>query len=182
MKLLAIVGTNAPFSYNRFLARFIAKRYGDKADIEVKEIDEIKPFCRTEEPDEVTKKWIEDVKAADGIILTTPEYDHSIPAALKSALEWLGSHAGPNVMKMKPAAVVGTSYGIQGASRAQEDAREILLTPDMTANVLPGNEVLIAGAANSFNKETGDLTNETYIKQLDAMMDNFINFVNQANK
>ncbi len=182
MKLLAIVGTNAPFSYNRFLARFIAKRYGDKADIEVKEIDEIKPFCRTEEPDEVTKKWIEDVKAADGIILTTPEYDHSIPAALKSALEWLGSHAGPNVMKMKPAAVVGTSYGIQGASRAQEDAREILLSPDMTANVLPGNEVLIAGAANSFNKETGDLTNETYIKQLDAMMDNFINFVNQANK
>ena len=182
MKLLAIVGTNAPFSYNRFLARFIAKRYGDKADIEVKEIDEIKPFCRTEEPDEVTKKWIEDVKAADGIILTTPEYDHSIPAALKSALEWLGSHAGPNVMKMKPAAVVGASYGIQGASRAQEDAREILLSPDMTANVLPGNEVLIAGAANSFNKETGDLTNETYIKQLDAMMDNFINFVNQANK
>ena len=182
MKLLAIVGTKAPFSYNRFLARFIAKRYGDKADIEVKEIDEIKPFCRTEEPDEVTKKWIEDVKAADGIILTTPEYDHSIPAALKSALEWLGSHAGPNVMKMKPAAVVGTSYGIQGASRAQEDAREILLSPDMTANVLPGNEVLIAGAANSFNKETGDLTNETYIKQLDAMMDNFINFVNQANK
>ncbi len=182
MKLLAIVGTNAPFSYNRFLARFIAKRYGDKADIEVKEIDEIKPFCRTEEPDEVTKKWIEDVKAADGIILTTPEYDHSIPAALKSALEWLGSHAGPNVMKMKPAAVVGTSYGIQGASRAQEDAREILLSPDMTANVLPGNEVLIAGAANSFNKETGDLTNETYIKQLDAMMDNFINFVNQASK
>ena len=182
MKLLAIVGTNAPFSYNRFLARFIAKRYGDKADIEVKEIDEIKPFCRTEEPDEVTKKWIEDVKAADGIILTTPEYDHSIPAALKSALEWLGSHAGPNVMKMKPAAVVGTSYGIQGASRAQEDAREILLSPDMTANVLPGNEVLIAGAANSFNKETGDLTNVTYIKQLDAMMDNFINFVNQANK
>ena len=182
MKLLAIVGTNAPFSYNRFLARFIAKRYGDKADIEVKEIDEIKPFCRTEEPDEVTKKWIEDVKVADGIILTTPEYDHSIPAALKSALEWLGSHAGPNVMKMKPAAVVGTSYGIQGASRAQEDAREILLSPDMTANVLPGNEVLIAGAANSFNKETGDLTNETYIKQLDAMMDNFINFVNQASK
>ena len=182
MKLLAIVGTNATFSYNRFLARFIAKRYGDKADIEVKEIDEIKPFCRTEEPDEVTKKWIEDVKVADGIILTTPEYDHSIPAALKSALEWLGSHAGPNVMKMKPAAVVGTSYGIQGASRAQEDAREILLSPDMTANVLPGNEVLIAGAANSFNKETGDLTNETYIKQLDAMMDNFINFVNQANK
>lgn len=182
MKLLSVVGTNAPFAFNRFLAQYIAKRYGDKADIEVKEIDEIKPFCRTEEADEVTKKWIEDVKNADGIILATPEYDHAIPAALKSALEWLGSHAGPNVMKMKPAMVVGASYGIQGSSRAQEEAREILLSPDMGANVLPGNEVLIGGAANSFDKETGDLTNENYIKQLDAAMENFINFVNQANK
>lgn len=178
MKILAIVGTNAPFSFNRFLAKFIAKRYGEQADIEVKEIDQLKPFCRTDEPDDVTKKWIEDVKNADGVILATPEYDHSIPAALKSALEWLGSHAGPNVMKMKPAAVVGTSYGIQGSSRAQEDAREILLSPDMSAN----NEILIGGAASNFDKETGDLTNEDYIKQLDAMMANFIKFVEQANK
>lgn len=179
MKLLAVVGTNAPFSYNRFLARSIAKRYGDKADIEVKEIDQIKPFSRSEEPDQVTKEWIEDIKNADGVILCTPEYDHSIPSSLKSALEWLGSHAGPDVMKMKPAAVVGTSYGIQGASRAQEEAREILLSPDMSANVLPGNEVLIAGAANSFDKSTGDLINEQAASQLDVMMDNFIE---QANK
>lgn len=182
MKLLVVVGTNAPFSYNRFLAKFIAKRYAKKADFEVREIDEIKPFSRSEEPDETTEKWIEDIKNADGVILTTPEYDHAIPAALKSALEWLGSHAGPNVMSMKPVAVVGASYGVQGSSRAQEDAREILLSPDMSANVLPGNEILIGGAASNFDKETGDLHNENYIKQLDAMMDNFINFVEQANK
>lgn len=182
MKLLAIVGTNAPFSYNRFLAKYIARRYSDQAEIEVKEIDQIKPFCRTDEPDAATKQWFEDIKNADGIILTTPEYDHSIPAALKSSLEWLGSHAGPNVMKMKPVAVVGTSYGIQGSSRAQEDAREILLSPDMGANVLPGNEILIGGAAQNFDKKTGQLTNENYIKQLDGMMANFIKFVNQANK
>ena len=182
MKLLVVVGTNAPFSYNRFLAKFIAKRYADKADFEVKEIDQIKPFSRTDEPDEATKNWIEDIKNANGVILTTPEYDHAIPAALKSALEWLGSHAGPDVMKMKPAAVIGTSYGIQGSSRAQEDAREILLSPDMSANVLPGNEILIGGAARNFDKTTGDLSNEDCIKQLDVMMDNFIKFVEQANK
>ena len=85
-------------------------------------------------------------------------------------------------MKMKPVTVVGTSYGIQGTSRAQEDAREILLSPDMSANVLPGNEVLIGGAANSFDKETGDLINEGAIKQLDAAMDNFFKFVKQTQK
>ena len=76
MKILAIVGTNAPFSFNRFLAKFIAKRYAVKADIEVREIDDIMPFCRTEEPDDATKKWNKDIKKADGIILTAPEYDH----------------------------------------------------------------------------------------------------------
>lgn len=182
MKLLAVVGTNAPFSYNRFLARYIAKRYSDKATIKVREIDQIKPFCRTGKADPATKEWIQDVKTADGIILTTPEYDHSIPSSLKSALEWLGSHAGPNVMYMKPVAVVGTSYGVQGASRAQEDAREILLSPDMSANLLPGNEILLGGAANIFAKDSGDLTDENYIKQLDQVMNNFFAFVKQASK
>ncbi|MDF7669127.1 NADPH-dependent FMN reductase [Lactobacillus sp. ESL0703] len=182
MKLLAIVGTNADFSYNRFLANFIAKRYSDKAEIEVKEIDKLTPFCRTQMADDTIKAWIEDIKSADGIIITTPEYDHTIPAPLKSALEWLGSHAGPNVMKMKPVAIAGASYGMQGTGRAQEDMREILLSPDMSANVLPGNEVLIGGAADKFDKETGELTDEATIKSLDGMMDNFFNFVEQATK
>ena len=182
MKILAIVGTNADLSYNRFLAKFIAKRYGDKADIEVKEIDKLTPFCRTEMADDTIKPWIEDVKNADGIIITTPEYAHTITAALKSSLEWLGSHAGPNVMKMKPVAVVGASYGTQGTARAQEDMREILLSPDMSANVLPGNEVLIGQAPSKFDKETGELTDEATIKQLDGMMDNFFKFIEQANK
>ena len=66
MNLLVIVGTNAPFSYNRFLAKFIAKRYGDKADIEVKEIDQIKPFCRSEEPDEITNNGLKILKILMG--------------------------------------------------------------------------------------------------------------------
>ncbi|RMC51561.1 NADPH-dependent FMN reductase [Lactobacillus sp. ESL0228] len=182
MKLLAIVGTNASFSYNRFLAQFIAKRYSDKAEIEVKEIDKLTPFSRTDMADDTIKAWIEDIKNADGIVITTPEYDHTIPAALKSSLEWLGSHAGPNVMKMKPVAVAGASHGGQGSSRAQEDIREILLSPDMSANVLPGNEILIGQAPSKFDKETGELTDEATVKQLDGMMDNFFKFVEHANK
>lgn len=46
MKLLAIVGTNADFSYNRFLEQFMAKRYQDQAEIEVYEIADLPPFKR----------------------------------------------------------------------------------------------------------------------------------------
>lgn len=182
MKFLAVVGTNAPSSYNRLLAKYIAKRYKNMADIEVREIDMIKPFGAEFTADDPTKKWIEDVKKADAIIIATPEYDHAIPAALKSGLEWLGAHAGPNVLKMKPVAIVGASYGVQGTSRSQEDLREILLSPDLTANVLPGNDVLIGSAMKNFDKETGELTNQTYIEQLDSMMHNFMDFVIQTKK
>ncbi|GFZ26408.1 NADPH-dependent FMN reductase [Lactobacillus corticis] len=182
MKLLVVVGTNAPFSYNRFLAQYIAKANSSKADIKVREIDGLKPFYKEAEEDDTIKAWRQDVKEADGVIITTPEYDHAIPAALKSALEWLGSHAGPDLMHFKPAAVLGASYGIQGSSRAQEDAREILLSPDMSANVLPGNEVLIGHAPAKFDKESGELTDEATAKQVDGLVDTFIDFIKQTQK
>lgn len=182
MKLLAIVGTNASFSYNRFLAQYIAKHYAGEAEIEVAEIDHLPAFYKEAQEDDAVHAFRAAVQAADGVIVTTPEYDHAIPAALKNALEWLGTRSKAGVMKMKPVMVVGASYGVQGASRAQEDAREILLAPDLSANVLPGNEVLIGGAAASFDKETGDLTNETYAKQLDDAFANFVKFVAQTQK
>ena len=182
MKLLAIVGTNADFSFNRLLCKFIAKRYGDKADIEVGEIDGLPAFYKEGKGDDKVAALRAQVKEADGVIIATPEYDHAVPAALKSALEWLGSHAGADVMNMKPACVVGVSLGGQGASRAQEDLREILLSPDMSANVLPGNELLIGRAFSSFNKESGELVDEGSVKQLDKVMDAFFKFVSQAAK
>lgn len=182
MKILAVVGTNAPFSYNRFLCQFIAERYRQRAQIKVREIDGIKPFCRTDQADQSVKRWLKDVREADGLIFATPEYDHAIPAALKSALEWLGLRSGPNVLKMKPVCVVGTSYGVQGTAQAQEDAREILLSPDLSANLLPGNEILVGHAAQNFDKKTGQLINQHYIQRLDEVMNNFFQFIAQAEK
>ena len=51
MKLLAIVGTNADFSYNRFLEQFMARRYQDQAEIEVYEIADLPPFKKEAQPD-----------------------------------------------------------------------------------------------------------------------------------
>ena len=118
------------------------------------------------------------------MIFATPEYANGIPSSLKSAMEWTGSHAQGNadVMKMKPVMVLGASYGIQGASRAQEEMREILLSPDQSANVLPGNEVLIGHAADKFDKNTGDLLDQETIHAIDLAFNNFVKFVEQAKK
>ena len=85
MKLLAIVGTNADFSYNRFLDQFMAKRYKDQAEIEVYEIADLPRFKKEAQPDSKVEEFKNKIREADGVIFATPEYDHGIPSALKSA-------------------------------------------------------------------------------------------------
>ena len=184
MKLLAIVGTNADFSYNRLVQQFMAKRYAEQAEIEVYEIAQLPRFKKEASADQTVVDFREKIRQADGVIFSTPEYDHGIPSSLKNAMEWTGKHAPGNgdVFRMKPSMVVGASYGIQGAARAQEDMREILLSPDVSSNLLPGNEVLISHVADKFNKETGELIDPVDIEALDVAFENFVKFVKHAHK
>ena len=80
MKFIGIVGTNAEFSYNRLLLKFMQKHFVDKAEIEVLEIKEIPFFNETKdqtdsESIQFFKNKIED---ADGVIFATPEHNHTI--------------------------------------------------------------------------------------------------------
>ena len=183
MKLVAIVGTNANFSFNRLVEKFMAKHYKEQAEIEVLEIGNLPRFNGQRSEDEAVLNFRKKVSQADGVIISTPEYDHGITAPLKNAMEWLGESAfDKSAMYMKPVMVLGGSYGIQGASRAQEDMREILLSPDLTANVLPGNEVLIGHVADKFDKETGYLVDKATIVEIDQAFKNFTNFIKQSKK
>ena len=114
------------------------------------------------------------IQQADGVIFSTPEYDHSIPAALKSAIEWLSYHC--TVLYHKPAMVVGVSYGIQASSRAQEHIRQILAAPDCSAYVLPGHEVLIGQASDTFTKN-GNLAGPKMVADLECKFNVFVDFV-----
>ena len=182
MKVLALNGSNADKSYNEMLLKFIAKHFADKYDFEFATVKGLPMFKEGQEDPADVAKLSDQVAAADLVLIGSPEQQHSVTSALKSALEWLGSHAGSKVMAYKPVCVLGVSLGVQGSSRAQEDAREILLSPDMTANVLPGNELLIGQAYSSFDKESGDLVDEASIAQLDKVMEAFFAFVAQAKK
>lgn len=76
MKLVAIVGTNSDRSTNRKLLKFMQKHFSDKADIEVLEIKQLPAFNEPEDkqaPAEV-QAFSEKILAADGVIISTPEY------------------------------------------------------------------------------------------------------------
>lgn len=175
-KILALVGTNANFSYNRLLLKFMKKHFKQMADIEIYEISKLPAFGVDVPLEEQIEVWKlkQKVKAADGVVFSTPEYDHGIPAALKSAVEWLSYHT--TVLKKKPVMVVGVSYGRQASARSQVQMRQILISPDCDANLMPGNEVLIGGATHVFSKD-GRLINAEMRDNLEECFTHFIEYI-----
>ena len=68
----------------------------------------------------------EAIRAADAVLIATPEYNHSIPGQLKNALDWASRPAGESALERNPAAVVGASTGMFGAVWAQAELRKVL--------------------------------------------------------
>lgn len=68
----------------------------------------------------------EQIGRADAVLFSTPEYNGSVPGALKNALDWASRPPGRNALRDKPVAVIGASQGLFGAVWAQADLRRIL--------------------------------------------------------
>lgn len=181
MKLVGIVGTNATQSTNRQLLQYMKQHFKDQADIEICEIKTLPAF--NEPADKAAPKAIQalsdKILAADGVIISTPEYDHSIPAALKSAIEWLSYTTRP--LFDKPVMIVGASHGALGSSRAQMHLRQILDAPELKARVIPSTEFLLGHSLTAFD-ETGMLKDPNKIKELEECFNEFILFATMTNQ
>ena len=175
-KLLGIVGTNSNNSTNRKLLQYMETHLSDKADIELVDIKELPIFVKDKsiELPESVKELSDKVEQADGVIISTPEYDHSVPAALMNALSWLSFKTHPFVDK--PVMVVGASYGTLGSSRAQMHARQILDSPELKARIMPSSEYLLDHSLQAFD-EQGQLISKEKIELLEGLFSDFLTFV-----
>jgi chromate reductase len=88
------------------------------------------------------------------VFFVTPEYNSSIPGALKNALDWLSRPFATNPLRYKPVAVIGASFGMFGAIWAQAELRKVLGA--IGARVTEG-EVAVGNAGERFD-ENGRLT------------------------
>ena len=141
-KIIGLVGTNSEQSTNRQLLQFMQHYFAQEADIELVEIVDFPMFNKPEDKvlPEIVKTVAEKIEAADGIIISTPEYDHAVPASLMNALSWLSYGIFPFVDK--PVMITGASYGTLGSSRAQAHLRQILDAPELKARIMPSSEFL----------------------------------------
>jgi len=173
MNIVAIVGSLRKDSYNRKIAEFMKNRYKEKMDIEILNIGNLPLFSEDieDDPPTVVKEFKNQIKSSEGILFVTPEYNHSIPGALKNALDWCSRV--DRVMKDKPTFIVGASNGNVGTARCQAHLRQVLKSGGISAIDLPGNQILIANVQDHFDKE-GNFIDERTIKYLDRVVDNYI--------
>lgn len=114
------------------------------------------------------------IAGADAILFATPEYNASIPAPLKNAIDWASRPA--NSLAGKPAAIIGVSSGALGTSRAQYPLRQTLGV--LTMQLLTQPEVFIGGAAQKF--QDGKLTDAGTREFLGTALAAFIAFAERV--
>ncbi|TCL02130.1 MULTISPECIES: NADPH-dependent FMN reductase [Sodalis] len=116
----------------------------------------------------------EQIKAADGVIIVSPEYNYSVPGVLKNCLDWL-SRLTPQPFAGKPIAIQTASQGVIGGARAQYHLRQSLVFLD--AQVLNKPEVMIGQVAGKVNSETLELTDTTTRDFIAGQLKAFVAFV-----
>jgi chromate reductase, NAD(P)H dehydrogenase (quinone) len=132
MKILGIAGSLRADSHNVRLLRAAAETLPPGVTLELWDglrdvplYDEDVDKAGTPDGVAALREAIAD---ADAILISTPEYNASIPGVLKNALDWASRPYATNVLRGKPAAVVGASTGLFGAVWAQAETRKVLKT------------------------------------------------------
>ncbi len=157
MRVLAISGSLRRDSNNTALLRALSEEAPAGVEVEVWDgLKEIPPYDGDDDvvpgPPQV-EAFRSLVREADAVFFATPEYNSSIPGALKNALDWASRPLATNAFRNKPVAVIGSSAGAFGGVWAAAELRKVLGA--MGARV---TEVEMAvGHAHDKRDETGEL-------------------------
>lgn len=127
MKVLGISGSLRERSYNRLLLKAAALEMPDGVELTMYQgLAQIPPFDEDAEAPAVVRALRQAIAGADAVLVSTPEYNNSIPGQLKNALDWVSRPFPNNALRSKPVAVMGASTGLFGAVWAQAEMRKVL--------------------------------------------------------
>jgi len=132
-QIAVVVGSLREASLNRQLATAVASLVPAEFSFRQVEIGDLPLYNQDQDdsPSASVTRFRDEIRAADGVLFVTPEYNRSIPGVLKNAID-LGSRPyGQSVWGGKPAGVIGVSIGVIGTSLAQQHLRNILAYLDM---------------------------------------------------
>ena len=159
INILGFAGSLRQKSYNRALLRNCLELLPPDTTLEIFELDRIPPFNQDIESvlPQTVVEFKQKIKAADALLIVTPEYNYSVPGVLKNAMDWASRPAGNNSFQRKNAAIMSVSTGMLGGSRAQYHLRQIFVCLDIYPVNKP--EVFVNFAGQKFDAQ-GKFTDE----------------------
>ena len=171
-----LVGSLAKASINRKLARALVRLAPPSLEFSEIEFRDLPAYSYDYDADfpAVARKFKADIQATDAVLFVTPEYNRSIPGALKNAIDWASRPHGTNSFAHKPSAVIGASTGKLGTAIAQQNLRSVLgfcNSPQMNAP-----EAYIQFTPGLVTDE-GEVTVESTEKFLRKFMSEYADFV-----
>jgi chromate reductase len=153
MRILGIAGSLRRGSHNRRLIRAAAAELPTGVDLlEWDGLAGLPAFNEDLErtPPPSVRAFLGFVADADALLIATPEYNASVPGALKNALDWASRPFPENVLNQKPALVIGASTGLFGAIWAQAEVRKVLAA---SGAIVLDTELAVAAADGAFGSD-----------------------------
>jgi chromate reductase len=170
LKVLGFVGSLRKASYNKGLMRVALQLLPEGVALEVFDISQFPLFNQDDldyGPPEIVKQFKAKIRAADAVLIASPEYNYSIPGVLKNAIDWASRPVVDNAFDGKPVAVMSASMGRLGGARMQYHLRQTFVFLNMYPINRP--ELMLANAANFFD-EKGNLKDEDTRKRISALL------------
>jgi chromate reductase len=178
VNILGISGSLRRNSLNRSLLRVAAEMAPEGVIFEVADIGDMPMYNWDLEQEHgfppSVARFRQQISEVDALLIATPEYNNSIPGALKNAIDWASRGGAEAPINHKPAAIMGAA-GRLGSVRAQMHLRTVLLHNDL--EVVQQPEVLIAAGDNFTD---GELTNERHRDQIRRLLDQLLEIVEAA--
>ena len=175
-KIAVIVGSLRKDSFNLKIAKELIALAPESLSLDIVGISELPMFNQDLEATP-PKEWVifrEQITAADGILFLTPEYNRSVPAVLKNAIDVGSRPYGQNAWDGKPGAIVSVSIGNISGFGANHHLRQSLTFVNMPTMAQP--EAYIGGASALFD-DSGKLSNDSTKKFLKSFMEAFEKWV-----
>jgi chromate reductase len=180
-KIAVLVGSLRKESYNLKMAKALLELAPASLALQLISIGELPLYNEDLEASlpEPWKVFREQIGSFDGLLFVTPEYNRSVPAVLKNAIDVGSRPHGKSVWDGKPGAVVSVSPGAMGGFGANHHLRQSLVFINVPA--MPQPETYIGGAAKLFD-EGGNLINESTKEFMKKFLDAFARWVDTNSK
>lgn len=161
-KVAVIVGSLRKASFNRMAANALAKLAPAPLTLEIVEIGALPLYNEDLDTASPPPAWVEfrnKIKPADAVLFATPEYNRSVPAVLKNAVDVGSRPYGQSVWAKKPGAIISVSPGGIGGFGANHHLRQSFVFLDVPMMQQP--EAYIGGAGNVFDKDGNVVKDDT---------------------